>query len=145
MSDFDIKFGPWINYGNSNKEDDIKGKMTELVNEIWSPFNGQDRAKVFIFSMAYGFAKGMEPVKPPQAGSGSMPASAFDKEMRDYMKFVAITDAKDLEVATDAKEVVRICEGYAYAGFLQVYDKIKNRSSTIQPEAILEKIIQEVS
>ena len=34
MSDFDIKFGPWINYGNSNKEDDIKGKMTELVNAM---------------------------------------------------------------------------------------------------------------
>ena len=65
--------------------------------------------------------------------------------MRDYMKFVAIADAKDLEVATDAKEVVRICEGYAYAAFLEVYDKIKNRRSTVQPEAILEKLIQEVS
>ena len=105
----------------------IKSKMMELVNEIWSPFNGQDRAKVFVFSMAYGFAKGMEPVKPPPAGSGSMPASAFDKEMRDYMKFVAIADAKDLEVATDAKEVVRI--------IIPVYNDWKS----------LEKLIQEVS
>ena len=72
MSDFDIKFGPWINYGIGNKTDDVKGKMTDLVQEIWSPFNGQDRAKVFIFCMAYGFAKGIEPEKPPSSGSGSI-------------------------------------------------------------------------
>jgi len=143
MSDFDIKFGPWINYGNSNKEDEIKDKMTELTTAIWSPFNGQDMAKVFIFSMSYGFAKGMEPIKPP--GNGSMPASAFDKEMRDYMKFVAIANKEDFEIATNANEVVKICEGFAYAAFLDVYDKIKNRNSKIEPHVILEKLIQEVS
>lgn len=145
MSDFDIKFGPWINYGNSNKQDEIKEKMNNLVTAVWSPFNGQDRSQVFIFCMSYGFGKGMEPIKPPPAGSGSMPASAFDKEMRDLMKFVAIANNKNFEVATDAKEVVRICEGFAYAAFLHVYDKITNRNSKIQPEEILEKLIQEVS
>ena len=143
MSDFDIKFGPWINYGNSNKEDDIKGKMTELVNEIWSPFNGQDRAKVFIFSMAYGFAKHMKPVKPP--GSGSMPGSAFDAGMRDKMKFVAIAEKKDLEVATQANETVKICEGYAYAAISEVYEEIANCDSSIPPETRIEKLIQEIS
>ena len=44
-----------------------------------------------------------------------------------------------------ALEVVKICEGYAYAAFLDVYNKIKNRSSSIRPEAILEKLIKESS
>jgi len=145
MSDFDIKFGPWINYGIGNKKDDVKGKMTDLVQEIWSPFNGQDRAKVFIFCMAYGFAKGMTPEKPPSSGSGSMPASAFDKEMRNYMKLVAIAAKEDFSIATDANEVVKICEGYAYAAFLTVYEKIYNRDLSIKPEAVLEKLIKETS
>ena len=143
MSDFDIKFGPWINYGNKNTKDEIKDKMTELINSSWSPFNGQDIAKVFIFCMSYGFAKGMEPVKPP--GNGSMPASAFDKEMRDYMKFVAIAHSEDFEIATNPNEVVKICESYAYAAFLEVHDKIKNRTSSPDPSDILEKLIKEVS
>ena len=98
-------------------------------------------AKVFIFCMAYGFAKGRKPVKPP--GGGSMPASAFDQEMRNYMKFVAIANKKNLDVITNANEVVKICEGYAYAAFLEVYDKISSRDSSIPPETILETLVQE--
>jgi len=143
MSDFDIKFGPWINYGNRNTKDEIKDKMNELTNMPWSPFNGHDMAKVFIFCMSYGFSKGIEPVKPP--GNGSMPASAFDKEMRNYMKIVAIADKEDFEVATNPNEVIKICEGYAYASFLEVYDKIKNRTSSPDSYEILEKLIKEVS
>ena len=140
MSDFDIKF-PWIRYGVGNKKDEIKDKMMELTTAVWSPFNGEDMAKVFIFCMAYGFAKGREPVKPP--GGGSMPASAFDQEMRNYMKFVAIANKKNLDVITNANEVVKICEGYAYAAFLEVYDKISSRDSSIPPETILETLVQE--
>jgi hypothetical protein len=142
MSDFDIKF-PWIRYGIGNKKDEIKDKMMELTTAVWSPFNGEDMAKVFIFCMAYGFAKGVTPEKPP--GSASMPNTAFDGEMRNYMKFVAIAAKKDFEVGTNALEVVKICEGYAYAAFLDVYNKIKNRKSSIRPEAILEKLIKESS
>ena len=142
MSDFDIKF-PWIRYGKDNKKDEIKDKMMELTTAVWSLFNGEDMAKVFIFCMAYGFAKGMTPEKPP--GSASMPNTAFDGEMRNYMKFVAIAAKKDFEVGTNALEVVKICEGYAYAAFLDVYNKIKNRNSSIRPEAILEKLIKESS
>ena len=142
MSDFDIKF-PWIRYGKDNKKDEIKDKMMELTTAVWSPFNGEDMAKVFIFCMAYGFAKGMTPEKPP--GSASMPNTAFDGEMRNYMKFVAIAAKKDFEVGTNALEVVKICEGYAHAAFLDVYNKIKNRNSSIRPEAILEKLIKESS
>ena len=140
MSDFDIKF-PWIRYGKDNKKDEIKDKMMELTTAVWSPFNGEDMAKVFIFCMAYGFAKGREPVKPP--GGGSMPASAFDQEMRNYMKFVAIANKKELDVITNANEVVKICEGYAYAAFLEVYDRISSRDSSIPPETILETLVQE--
>jgi len=143
MSNFDIDFGPWLSYGKDNKDDEIHYKMQQLTTQEWSPFNGHDMAKVFIFCMAYGFAKGMTPEKPP--GSASMPNTAFDGEMRNYMKFVAIAAKKDFEVGTNALEVVKICEGYAYAAFLDVYNKIKNRKSSIRPEAILEKLIKESS
>ena len=143
MSNFDIDFGPWISYGKDNKGDDVQYKMQQLTTENWSPFNGHDMAKVFIFCMAYGYAKGRKPVKPP--GGGSMPASAFDQEMRNYMKFVAIANKKDLEVAANANEVVKICEGYAYAAFLEVYDRIATRDTSITPETILETLILEVS
>ena len=141
MSNFDIDFGPWLSYGKDNKDDEIHYKMQQLTTQEWSPFNGHDMAKVFIFCMAYGFAKGREPVKPP--GGGSMPASAFDQEMRNYMKFVAIANKKNLDVITNANEVVKICEGYAYAAFLEVYDRISSRDSSIPPETILETLIQE--
>ena len=143
MSNFDIDFGPWLSYGKDNEVDEIKYKMTQLTTQEWSPFNGHDMAKVFIFCMAYGFAKGREPIKPP--GSGSMPASAFDQEMRNYMKFVAIANKKELDVITNANEVVKICEGYAYAAFLEVYDRISSRDSSIPPETILETLVQDVS
>ena len=142
MSDFDIKF-PWIRYGVGNKKDEIKDKMMELTTAVWSPFNGEDMAKVFIFCMAYGFAKGKKPEKPP--GSGSMPGSAFDAEMRDYMKFVAISEKKDLEAGTNANETVKICEGYAYAAFPEVYDKITNSDSSVPAQTRIEKLIQETS
>ena len=142
MSDFDIKF-PWIRYGVGNKKDEIKDKMMELTTAVWSPFNGQDYAKVFIFCMAYGFAKGKKPENPP--GSGSMPGSAFDADMRNFMKFVAISEKKDLEVATKAKETVKICEGYAYAAFPEVYDRIANCDSSIPAQTRIEDLIKEIS
>lgn len=141
MTEFDIEFAPWINYGNANKTDDIGSKMQDLISQPWSPFNGFEMAKVFIFCMSYGFAKKLTPERPP--GSGSMPGSAFDKEMRDMMKFVAIADKGNLDVITNAKEVVKICEGYAYGSFLEVYNKISSRDSSVSPAAILETLIQE--
>ena len=48
MSDFDINFGPWINYGNADKKNGISDKMEELVSSSWSPFDGHDYAQVFI-------------------------------------------------------------------------------------------------
>ena len=60
-SDFDINFGPWINYGKGDKKNKIGDKMEELVSMSWSPFNGCDYAQVFIFCMAYAVAKGFKP------------------------------------------------------------------------------------
>ena len=143
MSNFDIDFGPWISYGKDNKDDEIHYKMQQLTTQEWSPFNGHDMAKVFIFCMAYGFAKGKKPENPP--GSGSMPGSAFDADMRNFMKFVAISEKKDLEVATQANETVKICEGYAYAAFPEVYDRIANCDSSIPAQTRIEDLIKEIS
>lgn len=143
MSDFDINFGPWINYGKSDKDNQIGEKMEELKSMNWSPFNGCDYAQIFIFCMSYAFAKGRLPRHPP-GSNGSLPASAFKKDMRDFMKAVAIAHTKDLDVITKPNEVVKICEGFAYASFLEVYDRIKTRDSTISNEMILDSFLQEI-
>ena len=144
MSDFDINFGPWLNYGKGDKENKIGEKMIELTSMSWSPFNGCEYAQVFIFCMAYAFAKGRKPNSPPSKGGGSMPASAFKKDMRDFMKVVAVTHKKDLDVITKPNEVVKICEGYAYASFLEVYNKIKTRDTSMSNEMILDQMLHEI-
>jgi len=143
MPDFDIGFGPWINYGAGGNEPDIREKMEELKTMDWSPFNGCDAAQVFIFCMAYAFAKGRKPNQSAGKG-GAMPASAFKRDMRDFMKVVSIAHTKDLEVITKPNEVVKICECYASASFLEVYDRIKDRDSTISAEMILDSLLQEI-
>jgi len=143
MSDFDINFGPWINYGAGGNETDIRDKMEELKTMDWSPFNGYDYAQIFIFCMAYAFAKGRKPNQSAGKG-GTMPASAFKRDMRDFMKVVAIAHTKDLEVITKPNEVVKICECYASASFLEVYDRVKTRDSTISSEMFLDSLLQEI-
>jgi len=141
MSDFDINF-PWIKYGVQDKTNKIKEKMDELKSAPWSPFNGCDYAEIFIFCMSYGFAKKREPIQPPDS-QGSMPPSAFKRDMRDFMKAVAISSTNDLDVITKPNEVAKICEGYAYASFQEVYDKIKEDTSS-SPEMILDLMLQEI-
>ena len=110
----------------------------------WSPFNGCDYAQVFIFCMSYAFAKGRIPRKLPGGSSGSMPASAFKGDMRDFMKAMAVAHTKDLDVILKPNTVVKICEEYAYASFLEVYDRIKNRNSSITNEMILSSFLEEI-
>ena len=143
MSDFDINFPQWVDYGNSDKDNKIGEKMDELTSQNWSPFNGYDYAKVFIFCMSYTFAKGKKPIPPPKR-KGSMPSSAFDKNMRDFMKVVAIAHTRDLNIITKPNDVVRICEDYAYASFLDVYNTIKNRDLKISNEIILDSFLQNI-
>lgn len=140
MSDFDIKFGPWLNYGKKNEE--VSKRMDELVSQSWSPFNGWDIAHVFIYCMAYAFANKIPPSKTP-GSSGSMPASAFKREMRDFMKALAIEHEQKLDVIADPKRVVEIGQDYAFAGFNEVYNRVRSRSED-KPEKILEDILYEV-
>lgn len=143
MSDFDINFPPWINYGVGDKENNIKLKMDELVHKVWSPFNGCDAAQVFIFCMSYAVAKRRVPRRPP-GGKGSMPASAFKRDMRDFMRIVAINHEDDLNVIKDPKDVVRIAEDYAYAGFLDVYDKVhQGNKKRMSPQNILRELLRD--
>ncbi len=143
MSNVEIEF-PWVNYGASDKE--RKTRMTELITQNWSPFNGYDIAAVFIFCMSYAWAKDKTPISPPK-GSGSIPPSAFKKEMRDLMRALAIAKTGDLGIIKKSSGnggYVRICEDYASAGFDEVYNRIKNRDSSISAENILNEILNEV-
>ena len=143
MSDFDINFPPWINYGLGDTENDIKRKMDDLVHGVWSPFNGCDIAQVFIFCMSYTFAKGRLPRRPP-GGKGSMPASAFKRDMRDFMKIVAINHKGDLNIIRNPKDVVKIAEDYAYAGFLEVYEKVhQGNKKHMSPQNILRELLRD--
>jgi len=38
---------------------------------------------------------------------------------------------------------VKICEGYAFSGFDEVYNRIKNRDSTISAENIVNEMLNE--
>jgi len=143
LSDAEIEF-PWVNYGASDKQ--TKEKMIELTNQNWSPFNGYDNAVVFIFCMSYAFAKNKTPMPPP-GSSGSMPPSAFKMEMRDLMRSLAIAKDGDLKVIkkSSGKEgYVKICEQYAHSAFDEVYNRIKNRDSTISAENILNEMLNEI-
>ena len=75
---------------------------------------------------------------------GQMPASAFKADMRNFMKAVAVAHTKDLEVILDTNKVVKICEGFASASFLEVYNEIKNKDASISPEMVLDSILHEV-
>lgn len=141
LSDFDIKFGPWLNYDKTKYGE----QMNELISESWSPFNGCDIAQVFIYCMAHAYARGKSPGKPSSSGGGSMPASAFKRDMRDFMKALAVAHDGKLDVIADPKRVVEIGEGYAFAGFPEIYDRIKNRNSDISPEQILDQILREIT
>lgn len=143
LSNTDIEF-PWVNYGVSDPE--RKNRMLELTEQEWSPFYKYDNATVFIFCMSYAFAKDKTPMPPPK-GSGSMPPSAFKEETRYLMRIVAIAKTENLKIIkkSNGKEgYVRICEEYASAGFDEVYNRLKNKDSSIPVENILQEMLTEV-
>lgn len=143
MSDAEIEF-PWVNYGANDKQK--KERMLELTTQNWSPFNGYDHATVFIFCMSYAFAKNKTSMPPP-GSSGSMPPSAFKTGMRDLMRSLAIAKTGNLKIIkkSSGKEgYVKICEEYAYPAFDEVYNRLKNRDSTISAENILNEMLNEV-
>ena len=71
--------------------------------------------------MSYAFAKNLLPTKPP--GNGSMPASAFKRYMRDFMKAVGVYSTKRiLNGITDANKVDKNFDGYALQAFIEIYN-----------------------
>jgi len=49
-----------------------------------------------------------------------------------------------LETGADAKKTVRICEGYAYAGFKKVYQRLQTlNSEKLTPEKKIKVLIDE--
>ena len=63
------------------------------------------------------------------------------------MRSLAIAKAEDLKIIkkSSGKEgYVKICEEYAFSGFDEVYNRIKNRDSTISAENILNEMLNEV-
>ena len=120
--DFFFDFPAFVNYGQHSK--DIMAQYRELTTESWSPFVGYRFVDVFLFCMAYAYVRGIEPESPKSASNG-IPGNVFDQKMFDYMRFVAISNTEELETGADAKKTVRICEGYAHAGFKKVYQRIQ--------------------
>lgn len=137
-------FPNYINYGQGDKNFDVMGKMNELISEPKSPFQNYDMADVFLFCMSYAYATKMEPIKPPSASNG-MPGSRFKEDRIIYlMKALAIDSTQKIETAIYAKEVVKICESYAYVGFKKIYEKIKEYNNEgYTNEKILEQLIRD--
>lgn len=133
----DIKF-PDVNYGENNKEG-----YNDLTTKEWSPFNEHTFWEVFVFSMAYAFAKGLEPSEP--TGKGTLNAKMFQPPVRNLMRALAIKDTGDIHIIKDSNKVVKICERYANSGFQEIYAKIKNRPSDKPLEKIFADMINEIN
>ena len=139
--DFYFDFPAFVNYGQHSK--DIMAQYRELTTESWSPFVGYRFVDIFIFCMAYAYVRGIEPESPKSASNG-IPGNVFDQKMFDYMRFVSISQTGELETGADAKKTVRICEGYAYAGFKKVYQRLQTlNSEKLTPEKKIKVLIDE--
>jgi hypothetical protein len=141
-SDFFFDFPAFVNYGQHSK--DIMAQYREITHESWSPFLGRRFVDLFLFCMAYAYSRGIEPENPKGAGNG-IPKSVFtDEKMFDYMKFVAISSTNSLETGADAKKTVRICEGYAFAGFKKLYQRLQTlNSEKLKPDKKIKILIDE--
>lgn len=135
---------PDVNYGHDNKE-----KYYELTTNEWSPFIGCEYWEVFIFSMSYAYAKGIKAEKI--TGAGSMPSTVFQIGTRDLMRALAIDhqlksgNPHAIDIIKSPKEYVKLCELYAYAGFKEIYNIIKNNNGENKTNDILMNLIKEIS
>ena len=139
--DFYFDFPAFVNYGQHSK--DIMAQYRELTTESWSPFVGHRFVDVFLFCMAYAYVRGIEPESPKSASNG-IQKHVFDQKMFDYMRFVSISNTGELETGADAKKTVRICEGYAHAGFKKVYQRLQTLNlEKLTPEKKIKVLIDE--
>ena len=137
-------FPNYVNYGQGDKKNNIMKNMNDLIYEPWSPFNSHTMQEVFLFCASYAYARKLDPKKPPSASNG-MPGTRFRNDgIINLMKAIAIDSTQKIETAINAKEVVKICESYAYPGFLHIFDEIvklnKDGKSSIE---ILEILIRD--
>jgi hypothetical protein len=125
-------------YGDKNKE-----KYYEITSNSWSPFYNYHYWEVYIFAMSYAYAKGEKPKQP--VGSLNLPAKVFQMPTRDLMRALAIDHTKNLDVIKNSKEVVKICEGFAYVGFDLIMKKLNEYKEGDHTEDILMDLIKEIS
>ena len=128
MTDEDILF-PDVNYGENNKE-----KYQDLVTKEWSPFYKGQYWEIFIFCMAYAYAKKLTPTDP--TGHGTLNAKVFRESTRHMMRALTISHEKNVSVIKDSNKVVRICEKYANAGIHDIHDRFINKPK----DKLVEKI-----
>ena len=133
-SDLDIKF-PEINY------DGAKTEMYEYLKTYEdSPFYNRTYADIFLFAMAFA-KKNKMPGKKLEKPT-KLPASAFDGQMRVFMRSIMIAEHNDVYIIRDNGAMRRVCEKYANAGIDMLYMKIKNRPIEKDGEDILAELIQ---
>ena len=137
MVDEDINF-PKVNYGKKNVD-----RIHELTIADWSPFFDHGYWEIFIFCMSYAYVKGLKPEKVP--GTATMPADAFKTETRHLMRALAIDYKNDISVIKNSRDYVTICEQFAYVGFDEVYNMIKNRPSEKAVDSVLFDMINEAN
>ena len=138
MSDNDDINFPGARTGTANTS-----RYKELVEVAWSPFVGYRYWNVFIFSMAYAFAKKLKP--KPVSGEQNMPPGVFDAQTRNIMRALAIEATGDLNIIKKSEEYVKICEGYANVGFQEIYQIISdNDIDKVKPEDLLLNLIKTI-
>lgn len=135
-TNLDVKF-PDVWYDRS-----LSGKLDDLVNEGWSPFNGRTRADVFVYAMAYAFSHNMKR-KALEPKAMKLPPYAFDVEKRTLMRSLAIHVKGDIGVIKNNNEVIKICAEYANAAIIEIYNAVRTRHSDITSENVLEEFLQE--
>lgn len=91
--------------------------------------------------MSYAFSKKLPPKPFKKLSSPQMPAKAFHEDMRTLMRSLAIGDTGNIKIILKNPEVIRICEEYANAGIQELYFLIKNKSSDVTSEQVLDDII----
>ena len=135
MQEQEIIF-PDVNYGDNNKD-----AYNDLINSQWSPFFEHTYWEVFIFCMAYAYAKKLNPSVP--TGKPTLNAKMFLPPTRHLMRSLAIAYYKDISIIKNSKKVVSICEQYANAGIKDVYFRFKKPSD--KPiDSIFQEMIREI-
>lgn len=111
-SSFEIRFPKYVSYRIPDQEF-YKDMVRKDSN---TPFSGLHMSNVFIYSMCLGFITKRKTQFQKDERSNSLPARAFDEQMRWLMRALAASDTGSLETVLDHNKVVEIAESYANTG-----------------------------